>query len=49
MKLRCLLGLHKYEKDYLTDSAYELVCVHCKKIRDVKKARKKYASVIFRK
>ena len=49
MKLRCLFGLHKYEKDYLTNSAYELVCIHCKKSRDVKKPNKGYVSVIFRK
>jgi len=48
MNLRCLLGTHKYERDYLSPTAYEFVCVHCGKIRDVKKPRKKYNSILFR-
>ena len=48
MRLRCLLGYHKYIKEFLTPGSYEMVCVHCRKVRDIKKARKEYIPKIIR-
>lgn len=40
MSLLCKLFGHKYKREYILPSAYELVCTRCKKIKDVSEPQK---------